>query len=528
MATITSSTKTLLKSGAALALCLGLATGLKPTPAQAGGKGAILFGAGVITGIVVHEAIKNSQRRRYQPQPVRRRPAQRVYRRKPVVKQQAIQSDVAEIQEALNTLGYDAGTVDGLMGPSTRSAVRSFQRENDYPVTGTLSNTQKAVLFDRVKRADNKETEESTDTASVDTQTIDTSDENESKTVTTSSVDPDQDWSRVQKALNALGYPAGTENGDLTTETREAAKAFQIDISHEPTGLLTEDEKEILFDDASDLASLDSDTEDEETQVVSLDEDKDEEEDKVSLLGTETDDTTTTRSVEPDIQNALALKEYKDVSSITDPLEQLEAVRDARQNPPAFLDELSATEKLSRESRLSQLEADVTQELITPLMEKAENAPVSITGVRRIASLQRDAQTVFDVIGPDDSARYKSKLETRQSRILAALVSDQVSELKGYPQSLDGLQKSSAWHERFMAEYGDFASEAVVADAVKTFEKDRAERLSDMVSSFEKDLAEMDDPASQASGRMSEYLSWSGDESLPIALEYKFLAAKYE
>lgn len=46
---------------------------------------------------------------------------------------------VREAQRLLNRLGYNAGTVDGLMGPRTRSAVRSFQQSNDLPVTGEVS-----------------------------------------------------------------------------------------------------------------------------------------------------------------------------------------------------------------------------------------------------------------------------------------------------------------------------------------------------------------------------------------------------
>jgi peptidoglycan hydrolase-like protein with peptidoglycan-binding domain len=47
--------------------------------------------------------------------------------------------EIAEIQELLVTLGFDAGTADGLPGPRTRTAIEAFQKESGLPVTGLPS-----------------------------------------------------------------------------------------------------------------------------------------------------------------------------------------------------------------------------------------------------------------------------------------------------------------------------------------------------------------------------------------------------
>ncbi len=46
---------------------------------------------------------------------------------------------VRDIQELLNSLGYDAGDVDGLIGPDTGNAIVRFQKEHDLEPTGTVS-----------------------------------------------------------------------------------------------------------------------------------------------------------------------------------------------------------------------------------------------------------------------------------------------------------------------------------------------------------------------------------------------------
>ncbi|MEN3793134.1 efflux RND transporter periplasmic adaptor subunit [Fulvimarina sp. MAC3] len=49
------------------------------------------------------------------------------------------QAVVRMAQEALNTLGYEAGPTDGVMGTSTRDAIRAFQEDKGLDATGTLN-----------------------------------------------------------------------------------------------------------------------------------------------------------------------------------------------------------------------------------------------------------------------------------------------------------------------------------------------------------------------------------------------------
>ncbi len=533
MAMTLNSTKTLLKSGAAMVVVLGLAAGfsLKPTPAQAGGKGAVLFGAGVVTGIIVNEAINNNRRRQPPPYagPPRRRVAPAPRRRTTTTRRNRgyDRAEAMQIQTALNDLGYDAGVVDGVIGSGTRRAIRTFQTEIDENATGRLTNKQKIILLDRAKVAStggNQNVAEDQDRNNQVDQGSRDDDQSGNERVTTNNGGSNYDWTEVQQALNALGYPAGKENGRMTKRTRDAIKAFQTDISREPTGVLTAEEQGILFEDAEDLASDEPETNNDDDQVT---QNEQEDGDQVVLLGADPSSQSTDNGG-GGVTNNLVLTEYRAVSSISDPLNQLRAVRDARENPPAFVADLSAADRLARESQLSQLETDVKDELLSPIVEQAENAPVSVAGVRQIAALEGSAESVFAVVGQQDSEPYRNRLQSRQQRIMEALVSDQVGELKSYPQSLDGLQQSAAWYERFMKDYSGFNDNPLVVEAVDTFEADRNERLTAMFPEFEKDVAGLSNPEDGASELMANYLSWQGDEALPISLEYKFVVAQHQ
>jgi hypothetical protein len=47
--------------------------------------------------------------------------------------------DIREAQRALNKMGFDAGSVDGVWGPVTAAAIRNFQQSRGIEVTGRLN-----------------------------------------------------------------------------------------------------------------------------------------------------------------------------------------------------------------------------------------------------------------------------------------------------------------------------------------------------------------------------------------------------
>src|ERR1051325_9282821 len=48
--------------------------------------------------------------------------------------------DIKKVQEALRDKGNDPGTIDGVIGPKTREALKSFQAANKLPATGRIDN----------------------------------------------------------------------------------------------------------------------------------------------------------------------------------------------------------------------------------------------------------------------------------------------------------------------------------------------------------------------------------------------------
>lgn len=55
--------------------------------------------------------------------------------------------DVADLQQRLGTLGFDAGWVDGILGPATERALKDFQRNAGLTTDGVLGRDTQATLL---------------------------------------------------------------------------------------------------------------------------------------------------------------------------------------------------------------------------------------------------------------------------------------------------------------------------------------------------------------------------------------------
>ena len=57
--------------------------------------------------------------------------------------------DIAWVQRTLNELGHACGAEDGIMGPNTRSCIRSFQKANGLEVNGTVNEATYQKMLDK-------------------------------------------------------------------------------------------------------------------------------------------------------------------------------------------------------------------------------------------------------------------------------------------------------------------------------------------------------------------------------------------
>jgi peptidoglycan hydrolase-like protein with peptidoglycan-binding domain len=155
--------------------------------------------------------------------------------------------EIRSVQQALNDQGYDAGAVDGQMGPNTQDALRRFQQAQNLPQTGEPDTRTLAALgisSQAAYRAANPVNESNPSyrvnesnrsyRANEPMRSSASSRYETQPRRTASSSNPahgnDQrsDTIRsVQQALNDQGYDAGTVDGVMGRHTQQALREFQ-------------------------------------------------------------------------------------------------------------------------------------------------------------------------------------------------------------------------------------------------------------------------------------------------------------
>lgn len=123
---------------------------------------------------------------------------------------------IRKVQEALSAKNLYEGDVDGLDGPATRTAIRTYVEKHGLP---SGKNELRAVLehmeFNRQIAAAANTTTGSTGELSTKTITL------------------------IQTGLSELGYDPGLVDGKMGEKTKQAIRDFQRDRSLQPTGVAT-------------------------------------------------------------------------------------------------------------------------------------------------------------------------------------------------------------------------------------------------------------------------------------------------
>ncbi len=115
------------------------------------------------------------------------------------------------LQHALSDLGYQVGTIDGIYGPATSSALADFQADRDLEATGHLDQATADALADDADEIEHLMVES------------------------------------IQTQLTELGHPVEVD-GVWGPGTETAIESFQSELGLEPTGLIDDPTHAALVD----------------------------------------------------------------------------------------------------------------------------------------------------------------------------------------------------------------------------------------------------------------------------------------
>ncbi len=125
---------------------------------------------------------------------------------------------VQQLQTALKQLGYSVGSADGKYGPATERAVRQFQQDYSLTVDGKAGQQTQALVYQLASGSSSSGSSSTTTTSSsYFSGNYDKLEYGSKGTRVT----------KLQEALNQLGFSAGKADGRYGTGTQQAVTAFQ-------------------------------------------------------------------------------------------------------------------------------------------------------------------------------------------------------------------------------------------------------------------------------------------------------------
>lgn len=136
---------------------------------------------------------------------------------------------VEQVQTALAERDRYAGVVDGVMGPETAAAIRSFEQAQGLVPTGEASEKVLAALLTAPIRKAEAKAPPAARPAPAPVQ----------QPVVTGSTNSDPKLMAAQKALAKIGYGPVSIDGKMGSETRNAIKSFERDRGMPETGELS-------------------------------------------------------------------------------------------------------------------------------------------------------------------------------------------------------------------------------------------------------------------------------------------------
>lgn len=150
------------------------------------------------------------------------------------------QSALQNAQQELKNDGYYKGTVNGVDGPATRSAIRRYQKDNNLKATGRLDRETQKQLGIKGHDADDRSRANTADRNSADRNSADRSTAEADRYQQGAIAPSHEAVMAAQRRLHEKGFYKGNFDGRMGPETQAALREFQKNSNLNVTGKLDE------------------------------------------------------------------------------------------------------------------------------------------------------------------------------------------------------------------------------------------------------------------------------------------------
>lgn len=231
---------------------------------------------------------------------------------------------------------------------------------------------------------------------------------------------------------------------------------------------------------------------------------------------------------------ALALQNVEAELSRSDdtsnPAQRLAALTDIAEGEEEYHRYLDERNMIDLEKRATERQLQLAQKLLSDDLAEIDNIRHDRSGLISLEEKSSELDATLSLLVHSVAEPFRTRVETKRQSILDALFERNISALHAIEPGPAGLESSLAWLEAFKALFTPYQNVIAFEEAMNEFVDKRERLLEGSLKQFEVDVEQAATTGGEAEVNkvVERYLSWDGDEEIPVWLDYQLVAEFYK
>lgn len=214
----------------------------------------------------------------------------------------------------------------------------------------------------------------------------------------------------------------------------------------------------------------------------------------------------------------------------SNPAQRLAALTDIAKGEQGYHRYLDERNMADLERRATERQSQLAQRVLSDDLAEIENLTQDRNGLISLEEKASELDATLSLLVDKVAEPFSARIETKRQSILEALFERNISALRALEPGPAGLESSLAWLEAFKALFTPYQNVIAFEKAMNEFADKRESLLEGSLQQFEVDVeqAATTGGEEEVNKVVEKYLSWDGDEEIPVWLDYQLVAEFYK
>lgn len=222
--------------------------------------------------------------------------------------------------------------------------------------------------------------------------------------------------------------------------------------------------------------------------------------------------------------------ELDGLNDVADPAARLAALSKIAKGQEEYHRYLDDRNMRKLKARAIGQQSKLARDALSDDLAEIEALPHDETGLVQLEQKASEVDTTISLLVGSVAESFQTRIDQKRQSILDASYKQKMGVLKAIKPGPAGLDASLAWLESFESLFTPYQKLIAFDKAVTEFTDKRASLLEGSLGRFEK---EVEQAASEGGPDaielvLTRYLAWESDETIPVWLDYQFIAESYK